>query len=100
MCSEITTHRNWFLWGYPCIKNLILESLKKHGQKLDRELVKETGIGSEQLRNAISELLATNTISVCSVISYENGQPIEGLLCRYSGYIPLAGPGRKVSPKK
>ena len=81
-------------------KNLILESLKKHGQKLDRELVKETGIGLEQLRSTISELLATKTISVCSVINYENGQPLEGLLCRYSGYIPPATPGRKVSPKK
>jgi transcription initiation factor IIE alpha subunit len=81
-------------------QTLILEILKKHGQKLDRELVKETGIGLEQLRSAISELLATKTISVCSVINYENGQPLEGLLCRYSGYIPPTAPGRKISPKK
>ena len=80
-------------------QTLILEILKKHGQKLDRELVEETGISLEQLRLVISELLATKTISVCSVINYENGQPIEGFLCRYSGYIPPAAPGRKVSPK-
>lgn len=81
-------------------KNLILEILKKHGQKLDRELVEDTGISLEQLRFAISELLATKIISVCSVINYENGQPIEGLLCRYSGYIPPATPGKKANPKK
>lgn len=80
-------------------QKLILENLKKHGQKLDRELVEETGIGLEQLRSAISELLATKTISVCSVINYEDGQPIEGLLCRYSGYIPPAAPGRKSNPQ-
>jgi transcription initiation factor IIE alpha subunit len=80
-------------------QTLILEILKKHGQKLDRELVKETGIGLEQVRLVISELLATKIISVCSVINYENGQPIEGLLCRYSGYIPPAAPGRKANPQ-
>ena len=80
-------------------QKLILENLKKHGQKLDRELVEETGIGLEQVRLAISELLATKTISVCSVINYEDGQPIEGLLCRYSGYIPPAAPGRKAKPQ-
>jgi transcription initiation factor IIE alpha subunit len=81
-------------------QKLILEILKKHGQKLDRELVKETGIGLEQVRLVISELLATKIISVCSVINYENGQPIEGLLCRNSGYIPPATPGKKANPKK
>jgi transcription initiation factor IIE alpha subunit len=80
-------------------QTLILEILKKHGQKLDRELVEETGISLEQLRLVISELLATKTISVCSVINYENGQPIEGLLCRYSGYIPPAKPGKKANPQ-
>lgn len=80
-------------------KALILENLKKHGQRLDREIAKETGISLSQVRSSISELEESKAISSCSVINYEDGVAIEGLLCRVSGYIPPATPGRKASPQ-
>lgn len=74
---------------------LVLEYLKKHGQRLDREIAKETGISLIQVRSAISALESTKSISSCSVTNFEDGIAIEGMLCRISGYIPPAAPGRK-----
>jgi DNA-binding Lrp family transcriptional regulator len=74
---------------------LILDNLKKHGQRLDREIAKDTGISLLQVRESISELEGNKAVSSCSVINYEDGVAIEGLLCRVSGYIPPASPGRK-----
>lgn len=74
---------------------LVLEYLKKHGQRLDREIAKETGISLIQVRSAISELESTKSISSCSVTNFEDGVATEGMLCRISGYIPPAAPGRK-----
>ncbi len=74
---------------------LILDNLKKHGQRLDREIAKDTGISLLQVRTSISELEGNKAVSSCSVINYEDGVAIEGLLCRVSGYIPPAAPGRK-----
>lgn len=74
---------------------LVLEYLKKHGQRLDREIAKEMGISLIQVRSAISELESTKSISSCSVTNFEDGVATEGMLCRISGYIPPAAPGRK-----
>ncbi|MDO9394319.1 MAG: winged helix-turn-helix transcriptional regulator, partial [Methylotenera sp.] len=74
---------------------LVLEYLKKHGQRLDREIAKETGISLTQVRSAISELESTKSVSSCSVTNFEDGVATEGMLCRISGYIPPAAPGRK-----
>jgi hypothetical protein len=79
---------------------LVLEYLKKHGQKCDREIAKATGISLIQIRNSISELELTKAISSCSVTSFEDGVAIEGMLCRISGYIPPAAPGRKATPQQ
>ncbi|MDO9206449.1 FaeA/PapI family transcriptional regulator [Methylotenera sp.] len=74
---------------------LVLEYLKKHGQRLDREIAKETGISLTQVRSAISELESTKSVSSCSVTNFEDGVATEGMLCRISGYIPPAAPGKK-----
>jgi transcription initiation factor IIE alpha subunit len=78
---------------------LVLEYLKKHGQMLDREIAKATGISLTQIRNSISALELTKAISSCSVTNFEDGVAIEGMLCRISGYIPPAAPGRKATPQ-
>ena len=78
---------------------LVLEYLKKHGQKLDREIAKSTGIPLEEVNISIAELEANKAVSSCSVTNFENGVAIEGRLCRISGYIPPAAPGRKSSPQ-
>ena len=78
---------------------LVLEYLKKHGQKLDREIAKSTGITLKQVHDSIAELETNKAVSSCSVTNFENGVAIEGRLCRISGYIPPAAPGRKSSPQ-
>lgn len=77
----------------------VIQYLKKHGQKLDREIAKDTGISLPQVRIAIAELERTKAVSSCTVINFEGGVAIEGLLCRISGYIPPAAPGRKAAPQ-
>lgn len=77
----------------------VIQCLKKHGQKLDREIAKETGISLPQVRTTISALELIKAVSSCNVITFEGGVPVEGLLCRISGYIPPAAPGRKATPQ-
>lgn len=79
---------------------IVLEYLKKHGQKMDREIVKDTGINLDIVRKLISELESQKHISCCSVVNYDKGQAIDGILCRVSGYVPPAAPGRKAQPSK
>ena len=70
-------------------KTTILQYMKKHGQKLDREIAKDTGIALPQVRHTIAELQSTKTVFSCNVINYNNGIAVEGILCRISGYFPL-----------
>jgi hypothetical protein len=76
-------------------KTSILQYIKKHGQKLDREIAKDTGIALHQVRITIAELQGTKAVFSCNVINYENGVAVEGILCRFSGYFPPASAGRK-----
>jgi len=78
---------------------LVLEYLKKHGQQSDREIAKETGISLIQVRSSIAELELRKVISSCSLTSFEDGVAIVGMLCRVSGFIPSAAPGRKSTVK-
>ena len=75
--------------------DLILQYLKKYGQKLDREIAQDTGIPQSEVRISILELELTKAISSCNVVNFKDGVAIEGLLCRISGYIPPPAPGRK-----
>ena len=75
----------------------ILQYMKKHGQKLDREIAKDTGIALHQVRITISDLQKTKAVFNCNVINFEDGVAVEGILCRFSGYIPPTSPGRKVA---
>ena len=51
----------------------ILQYMKKHGQKLDREIAKDTGIELPQVRLAITKLQSTKAVFSCNVINFENG---------------------------
>jgi len=75
----------------------ILQYMKKHGQKLDREIAKDTGISLIKVRLTIAELQSIKEVSSCNVINFEDGVAAEGILCRFSGYIPPAAPGRKAA---
>jgi predicted ArsR family transcriptional regulator len=73
----------------------VFEHLKKHGQLLDSEIAKATGIPLPKVRKTLSDLLKQQKISQCEVTHFKNGKPVEGILCRISGYYPPAAPGRK-----
>jgi transcription initiation factor IIE alpha subunit len=53
--------------------SIILQYMKKHGQKLDREISKDTGISLSQVRLTIAELQSAKEVSSCNVINFEDG---------------------------
>ncbi len=73
----------------------ILQYLKLNGERLDSEIATATGISLAKVRLGVSELSAKGDVIVCRSIRYKEGKPIEAILCRVSGYIPPAAPGRK-----
>jgi predicted ArsR family transcriptional regulator len=73
----------------------ILQYLKKHGQHLDSEIASATGIPLQKVRASISALTSSGEISQCSVTRFNDGKPVQGILCRIAGSIPPATPGRK-----
>jgi len=73
----------------------ILDCLKKHGQRLDAELAKETGVPLAKVRQRLAEVAATGAIVTCSLTRFEQGKRIDGMLYRISGWIPPPAPGRK-----
>jgi transcription initiation factor IIE alpha subunit len=73
----------------------ILDYLKNTGEKLDSEIAAATGLSLANVRNGVNDLHARGAIMVCKSIRYQDGKEIDGILCRISGYIPQAAPGRK-----
>ena len=76
----------------------ILQYLKKHGQRLDTEIAKDTGIALETVRQRVAGLAAAGEVITCDVTRFENGKAIRGWVCRVSGYTPPPAPGRKAKP--
>jgi hypothetical protein len=77
----------------------ILQYLRKNGQHLDSEIALATGISLQQIRTSLSALSLRGEISQCSVTRFNDGKPVEGILCRIAGSIPPAAPGRKPGAK-
>jgi len=75
--------------------NDILPCLKKHGQRLDSALAKETGVPIAKVRQRFAELSATGAIITCNLTRFEHGKRIDELVCRMSGWVPPPAPGRK-----
>ena len=73
----------------------IFEHIRKHGQVRDTEIATALGLKLTRVRSSLSDLSATGQISCCSVIRFDSGESVEEILCRVSGYIPPAAPGRK-----
>lgn len=78
--------------------NVVLECLKKHGQKLDSEIAKETGVPLATVRLRLAGLAAAGEIITCNLTRFEEGKRIEAWQCRVSGYVPPRAPGRKAKP--
>jgi hypothetical protein len=76
----------------------ILQYLRHHGQGFDSDIAAATGLTIEKVRLVIADLSADGDVLVCRSIQFKEGKPIEAMLCRVSGYVPPASPGRK--PKR
>lgn len=73
----------------------ILQHIKKHGQLRDAEIAHALGLGLNIVRNSLDTLSSQGQIACCNVTRYNNGKPVQEILCRVSGYVPPAAPGRK-----
>ncbi|MDE1989750.1 MAG: ArsR family transcriptional regulator [Betaproteobacteria bacterium] len=73
----------------------IFDHIKKSGQLLDSEIAKELKLTRDRVRNSLVELSERRMITCCDVTRFHNGKPVQVILCRASGYIPPAAPGRK-----
>lgn len=77
----------------------IINCLKKHGQLLDREIAKETGIPLSTVRDSLSSLSESGEISHCSVTRYDSGKPVKSSLCRIAGFAPTWSTSRRTAAK-
>jgi transcription initiation factor IIE alpha subunit len=77
----------------------ILNYMKARGEQLDTEIAAATRMSLADVRTQLSELSARGDLIVCHATRFNNGKKIEGMLCRVSGYIPSASPGRKPGVK-
>ena len=77
-----------------------LQCLKKHGQRLDREIAKETCTPLATVRQHLTALADSREAIVCKTIQFENGRQFEAWQGRVSGFIPPSAPGRKPNAKK
>lgn len=75
--------------------SVIFEYIKKQGQVRDSEIATALKLSAGKVREALDELTASGQVFCCDLTRYENGKPIQEILCRISGYIPPAAPGRK-----
>ena len=73
----------------------IMKYLKAHGERLDSEIASATGISLANVSRTVSELSAKGEVIVCRLTRFTDGKKTEGMLCRVSGYVPPAAPGRK-----
>lgn len=73
----------------------ILDYLANSGEQLDSEIAAATGLSVATVRSRVIDLHAKGAIMVCRSIRYKDGKEVEAVLCRISGYIPPAAPGRK-----
>lgn len=76
----------------------ILHCLRKHGERLDTEIAEEMGVSLAAVRQGLAGLAASGAVVTCNLTRYKDGKRTDGWLCRVSGYIPRAAPGRKPNP--
>jgi len=73
----------------------ISDYLKSRGEQLDSEIATATRIPLVDVRVQLSELVKRGDVIACHSTRYIQGKKVEGMLCRVSGFIPVASPGRK-----
>jgi transcription initiation factor IIE alpha subunit len=75
--------------------NEILQYMKIHGERLDKEIAIATGISLASVRLQLAELTASHEIVACQSVRFNKGKKSEGTIYRIAGYSPPASPGRK-----
>ncbi len=75
--------------------NEILQYLKKHGERSDKEIAEATGIPLTEVHVHLAELKEKAQIMVCQSTKFVKGKGIESIICRLSGFTPPAKPGAK-----
>ncbi len=76
-----------------------LQCLKRHGQRLDLEIARETRVPLATVRAHLAALADRREAVVCKTIQFENGRQVEAWQGRVSGFVPPAAPGRKPKSK-
>ena len=76
-----------------------LQCLKRHGQRLDLEIARETRVPLAMVRQHLTALAESREAIVCKTIQFEKGRQFEAWQGRVSGFVPPAAPGRKPKSK-
>ena len=77
--------------------DVVLECLRKHGQRLDHEIADETGLSLADVRQSLEALVKAGSVMTCKLTRFERGTRIEALQCRFAGFFPPRARGRKTS---
>ena len=75
--------------------NEVIQYLKMHGDRLDKEIAIATGISLAAVRLQLAGLTASHEIVACQLIRFNKGKKSEGTIYRVAGYSPPSSPGRK-----
>ena len=75
--------------------NEILQYLKKHGERSDKEIAEALGVPLANLHIQLAELKNKNQVMLYQSTKYVKGKEVKAIVCRIAGYIPPAAPGRK-----
>ena len=75
--------------------DVVLECLRKHGQRLDHEIASETGLPLADVHVSLAVLVKAGSVMTCKLTRFERGQRTEALQCRCAGYFPPRSKGRK-----
>ena len=70
--------------------NEILQYLKKHGDRSDKEIAEATGIPLVDVHLQLSELAARSQAMLCQSTKFIKGKEITTIICRIAGYLPPA----------
>jgi transcription initiation factor IIE alpha subunit len=73
----------------------ILKYLRTHGELLDTEIALALGMPLAKAQQQLAKLAADGEIITCHTVRFDKGKKVEGTICRLSGHMPKASPGRK-----
>lgn len=77
--------------------DVILECLRKHGQRLDHEIAYETGLPLADVHQRLEALVKAGSVVTCKLTRFDGGNAIEALQCRCASFVPPRARGRKSS---